>query len=414
MKIQLVLNYLLYALSFLFPRDKRKWVFGSYIIDQFVGNPKALYLYLQSDHPDIQAIWITGNGRIFRELREKGLKAYKKRSLAGLYHCLTAGVYVYNSFPADINYFTSGGAMLLNMWHGVGLKTIEFSITRGSLARCYHEKRAFYRIHMPWRFKRPDYLLSSSPFQSEPFSKAFRIPVDRCLNLGYPRNDVMLMPDSLRLERIRKYEHPETMTYITRLKGFRKVFIYMPTWRDSPTFLLKLELDLERINTIMQARGELMILKLHVNTTTDPMINLSNVWTLPWYLDVYLIFPYTHTLITDYSSVLYDFLLLPGKEVILYVYDMKRYLAEREFNYPFLPNVAGLLVEDTEALYAALATTVPLNSINNAADIRRKFWGDYNGHAARDLTVFMKEKLGLAAAPSQGRKTKQNHSKSGI
>jgi CDP-glycerol glycerophosphotransferase (TagB/SpsB family) len=394
--ITLCFNYLLFALSFSFPRRKHKWVFGNYVIDQFGDNPKYMFLYVRKYHPDIRAIWITRNERIYQELRQKGLEVYKTHSIHGLYHCLTAGVYLYNTFPADINYFTSGGALLVNMWHGVGLKTIEFSITRGSLANCYYHKLRGYRLHMPWRFKRPDYLLSSSPFQSAPFSKAFRIPEDRCLNFGYPRNDVMVMPEAVRLELLAKYDHPDTIPYIHKLRAFKKVLIYMPTWRDSPDFLRDLGLDMQRINAILRAKDELLILKMHVNTANIPVEGLSNIWIFPWNLDVYAIFPYTHTLITDYSSVLYDYILLPDKEVILFTFDMKKYLAEREFNYPFLPNVAGLVVEDLETFYQTLASCSPIASINDIDVIRRRFWGNYNGHAAKNLTVFIKEKLGLA------------------
>ncbi len=364
-------------------------------MDQFGDNPKYMFLYVQRQHPEIRAIWITRNARIYQQLRENGLEVYKKNTFKGFYHCLTAGVYVYNTFVFDINYFTSGGALLMNLWHGIGLKTIEFSIRHGSLAKCYHDKHWTFRLYMPWRFKRPDYLLSSSPFQSVPFAKAFRIPVERCINIGYPRNDAMLMLESDRLELIRKYEHPETMIYIMKLKPFKKVYVYMPTWRDSPTFLKDLGLDVQRINDILKKKNELMILKMHVNTANIPVEGMSNVWILPWYLDVYALFPYTHTLITDYSSVLYDYILLPDKEVILFVFDMEKYLSEREFNYPFLPNVAGLVVEDLDLFYAALASSEPLSSINDIVGIRKRFWGNYKGDAARDLTLFLKQKLGL-------------------
>lgn len=413
-QLKLGFNYLLYASSFLFPRNKQKWVFGNYIIDQFGDNPKYLFLYVQRYHPDLRAIWITRDERIYHELRQKGLEVHMKCSIRGLYHCLTAGVYIYNTFPQDINYFSSGDAMLLNMWHGVGLKTIEFSITRGSLVECYREKKLKYRLHMPWRFKKPDYLLSSSPFQSLPFAKAFRIPIERCLNIGYPRNDVMLMPEAVRLQLIQKYEHPDTIPFISKLQNFNKVYLYMPTWRDSPTFLADLGLDVQRINKLMQAKNELLIMKMHVNTANIPAEGLSNVWTLPWCLDVYTIFPYTHTLITDYSSVLYDYLLLPGKEIMLFVYDMENYLAEREFNYPFLPNVAGQVLKDLEAFYAALASTEALESINNTEEIRKRFWGNYKGHSAKELTVFLKRKLGLPESGFEELPLKQISSKSGI
>jgi len=392
------LSFLLYLTSYLFPRKKSKWVFGNYVTDQFGDNPKYLFLYLNKYHKDIRAIWITRDPRIVNELRSMGLEAYLKNSKRAVYHCLTAKVYFYSAFAEDINFFTSGGAMLINMWHGVGLKKIEFNMTRGSLADLYHKKKWRYRFNSPWRFKRPGYLLSSSPFQSIPFASAFRIPLDRCLNIGYPRNDVLLMPEAARQELISKFENKETIPYINKLKAFSKVLIYMPTWRDSPTFLKDLDLDFNKINSIMQAKNELLILKLHVNSANIPAAGLSNVWIFPWYLDVYSIFPYTHTLITDYSSVLYDYILLPEKEIILFIYDMEEYLDDREFNYPFLQHVAGKPVTNKEAFYEVLSATAPIESENDVEQIRKLFWGSYTGHASKALTVFVKEKLGLPEA----------------
>jgi CDP-glycerol glycerophosphotransferase (TagB/SpsB family) len=388
-------SFLLYLMSFLFPRHKFKWVFGNYITDQFGDNPKYLFLYLNKYHNNIRSIWITRDPRIVHELREMGLEVYLKNSKRGVYHCLTSKVYFYSAFAEDINFFTSGGAMLINMWHGVGLKKIEFNMTRGSLAGLYHKKKWKYRFSSPWRFKRPSYLLSSSPFQSIPFASAFRIPLHRCLNFGYPRNDVMMMPEQLRQQLIVKFENKETIPFINKLQAFSKVLIYMPTWRDSPTFLKDLELDFNKINSIMQVKNELLILKLHVNSANIPAEGLTNVWIFPWYLDVYTIFPYTHTLITDYSSVLYDYILLPEKEVILFIYDMEDYLADREFNYPFQPNVAGKLVTKKEDFYKVLSSTGPIESDNDVEQIRKLFWGRYNGHAAKELTQFVKDKLGM-------------------
>jgi CDP-glycerol glycerophosphotransferase (TagB/SpsB family) len=389
------LNYLFYFISFLFPRNNRKWVFGHYILNQFADNPKHLFLYVNKHHQDIRAIWITKDNRLLKELQQLGFEVYKAQSLQGVYHCLTAKAYFYSAYVADVNYFTSGGAMLINLWHGVGLKKIEFNITRGILADCYLRKKWTYRFCSPWRFKRPDYFLSSTPFQSIPFATAFRIPIERCLNIGYPRNDLMLMPEAVHLAKIARNEHPETLAYIGQLNRFSKVLIYMPTWRDSPNFFKELNLDYEQINSILKAKNEVLILKLHINTLSIQAIGLSNVWIFPSHLDVYNVFPYTHTLITDYSSVLYDYILLPDKEVILFVVDMENYIANWEFNYPFLPNVAGMVVDNKELLYQVLDSKSPVSSSNDIGALRYRFWGDYKGHAARDLSHFIKSQLGL-------------------
>lgn len=136
-------NYSLYLLSFLIPRDKKKWVFANYIIDAFNDNPKYLFIYVNQYCPDINAIYITPDPGVYIQLNKLGLKVYRKKSLRGIWHCLTAKVYFYNAYPADVNYYTSGCAILVNLWHGVGLKKIEFNIERGTLAERYQKKSFF-------------------------------------------------------------------------------------------------------------------------------------------------------------------------------------------------------------------------------------------------------------------------------
>jgi CDP-glycerol glycerophosphotransferase (TagB/SpsB family) len=334
---------------------------------------------------------------VYQDLLGKGLQVYKQESAKGVYHCLTAKVYFYNAFPEDINFFTSGGAMLVNLWHGIGLKKIEFNIERGLLADCYKHRKWKYRFCSPWRFKRPSYLLSSTDFQSRPFSSAFRIPLERCLNLGYPRNDVLCLPEAVRFKFIEQYESPETMKLLDQLRGYSKVLIYMPTWRESQSFLPDMDVDFHLVDEILRSRNALLILKLHINSVNVTTEGLSNVIILPYGVDVYAILPYTHTLITDYSSVLYDYLLLPGREVILFLFDLESYLEGCDFNYPFLENVAGKVITTVPELYETLRTESPLGSINDIDDIRSRFWGTYDGTASSKITGTIRSKLRISS-----------------
>jgi CDP-glycerol glycerophosphotransferase (TagB/SpsB family) len=160
----------------------------------------------------------------------------------------------------------------------------------------------------------------------------------------------------------------------------------MPTWRETKTsFLADTNIDFHLLNDILKKQGELLILKLHVNTSEkDTFSFLSNIVLLPAHIDVYCILPYTNTLITDYSSVLYDYILLPDKQVILYLFDLEEYLKHREFNYPFLSNVSGTLINSASDLYSAFSSD-KLSTVNNVNVIRDRFWGDYDGNASKRI-----------------------------
>ena len=79
---------------------------------------------MQEQHPEIQTIWITSSRRLVKRLRALSYSAYYKYSLKGLYHSLTAGVYVSTVNSNHINFFTSGRVFNVNLWHGISLKAM--------------------------------------------------------------------------------------------------------------------------------------------------------------------------------------------------------------------------------------------------------------------------------------------------
>ena len=80
-------------------------------------------------------------------------------------------------------------------------------------------------------------------------------------------------------------------------------------------------------------------------------------------------------LITDYSSILYDYLLIPNKQVILYLYDYEEYVHERDFYYPFDENVVGKRVTTFEDLLKVIVEQNYKMSEQERAFILSKFWG---------------------------------------
>lgn len=378
------MGYLFYPFSFLFPRSRKVWVFGSFR-GAFNQNAKYLFVYVSEQIPEICAVWISYKNSVVREIRSKGLKAYSLFSIPGLYYALRGKYYFFNDYSSDICYFTSGGTVKVNLWHGVGLKKIEFSIENGPLADRYVHKVFRERYFYPFVYQQPDYFLSSTDFQSVKFAQAFRIPIEKCLNLGYPRNDVLLWEEEQRKKFIGKYEPLVTKELIDRIHKYKKVYLYMPTWRDSQKELFSTHLDVKKLDSFMQETNSLFLFKPHPIMKIEPGIfgKSFHLMLLDSHVDIYTLLPYTQVLITDYSSILYDYLLMENKDAILYLYDYDTYIRERDFNYPFLENVAGTVVYDFEALLQVMKDENYDRS--NYACINERFWGNYRGDAAAGI-----------------------------
>ena len=386
--------YLIYPFSFLLPRSRRKYVFGSYR-GSFADNAKYLFIYsVENGDKDIRYIWLSTSRATVRKVRCLGLPAYWVLEPRGVWHALTSKYWFFNSYTSDIMFCLSGGACCVNLWHGVGLKRTEFNTVSGPLADRYSKKNKYDVFCHPESFRRPDWLLTSTPFQTSMFAKAFRLPDSKCLELGYPRNWILNADENARSEFVDLYEPAQTRELIESIKDrYDKVFVYMPTWRDSQRTVFTQSMDLERLNGILAAKNSLLILKPHANVIlTETIGSLSNIILANPKSDIYPILPYAHVLITDYSSILYDWLLMEGKDVILYLYDYKEYVRERDFYYPFDENVVGCKAYTFDDLCSLIDSGLYQINPDERKHIVEKFWGKTaRFNSSQEILDFIKD-----------------------
>ena len=317
--IRKTLQYFLLGISYCCIRNKIKWVFGCHT--GFMDNPKYLMLQRVSLYP-CTCYWISSSKEDVIKVQKIGLKAYHKNSILGIYHCLTAGVYIYSHDLYDINKWLSGGAKRICLWHGVGIKKI------GGKTLSKHSYGQY-----------PDIFLSTSPFMTTHFKYYLHLPdTTNIIESMYPRCEILLYPNHKLIDHIKKYEGENMMNFVNRLKTYNKVYLYMPTWRDDKRdFISYSEIDFEQLNQILEQQNSLFILKLHPNTnlTIQAITQYNNIHILQKSIDIYPILPFTDVLITDYSSIYYDYLLL-NKDVILFLFDFDNYLKNcRDLAYDF-------------------------------------------------------------------------------
>lgn len=370
-----IICYLIYPFSFLFPRSSRRLAFGSYR-GGFSDNSKYLFIYAVEHYRDLDCCWLSVNRKTVQYVRSLGLPAYWVLSPIGAWKALRAKYWFVNSYSSDIMYCLSGNATVVNLWHGVGLKRCEFNIKDGALADRYVRQTFKERFYYPSIFRRPDYLLSSTPFQTTMFASAFRIPTDKCLELGYPRNVILKKSKDEILQFVKRYEPQTTDELIARIRQFDKVYIYMPTWRDSQKNIFAQHLDLRKLSETLKSQNAVLLLKPHPNAFVGTIYQAENLILLSGTIDIYSVLPFTDVLITDYSSILYDYIIMPGKDVILYLYDYEEYIRERDFYYPFDENVVGKRVATFEDLLKVIVEQNYKMSEQKRAFILSKFWGD--------------------------------------
>ncbi len=324
--------YLSLGFSYFVPRKKNIWLFGG-VAAAFSDNVKYLFIYVTENCPDLRAIWISKNRDTVRSIKAKGFEAYYKYSIKGIYYPLIGNCYFFFDTVSNINFWTSGGAVKVNLWHGVPIKKIEFDIKNRPTFNLSFKSRFLHPSH----YAQSHYILSTSKKVSELFASAFRVDLEKCLALGYPRNEILSYSEDEILTFVEKYEPAQTKTLIKKIKEYKKVFVYMPTWRDNGRDFVKAAgIDFGILNNILKKKNYCLILKLHHRTKLPLNFESNkNIFLFDNQSDIYPILPFTDCLITDYSSIYFDYKLM-RKEVILFPFDKEDYLSkDRDMYYSY-------------------------------------------------------------------------------
>ncbi|MGI2215214.1 CDP-glycerol glycerophosphotransferase family protein [Shewanella oncorhynchi] len=377
---EVILGYPLLFVSYLTPRTTKKILVGCHT--EFNDNSKYFYLLAREKAVDKEIIWIANSIEVAKKMTDMGYVSYFKWSLTGLYHCLTSKYYIYCFHLIDINLWTSGNTVIINLWHGIPLKHIEFTAKNSKSSKAYNTKSIISRIFVLYIFIRPDFLISSSRKMSEYYQKAFRIRnVQNIVELGMPRCDMFFLGEKKRKSFLTNSAEKDIALQL--IPKFSKTFVYMPTWRDYD-FLQDLAFDFDVFNVFFKKHNFLLIFKLHPATKLTNNCTYSNINFVEPSVDIYPILPYTDCLITDYSSIYYDYLLL-GKEVILFPFDKVRYLNEdRGFIEDFDTAMPGKRVYSIPELMESL-TQENFLSPDELAKVVEDKWGCYSGNAVDDI-----------------------------
>lgn len=385
--LDLMFGYLIYPFSFLTLRDFQKWVIGNKT--GYCDNSKYLIHYIKQNYSDqIHCIWIAQNDVERDTLRSLGFEAYTKWSWYGLFHCLTASAYFYSSNVSDINYWACGHAKKINMWHGVGIKKLGLK----SDGLVYNPYSKFNRLVTPYNYDKPTVFITTSDLMDQHFRDCYALSCRDTRQIGYPRCDFMLQKRPIIRKHIEYYEDKDCLKLVDTFRNYKKVFIYMPTFRDDQSdFILLSGIDFDDLNNCLYQLNYLLLLKIHPATRMnyDKISTCSNIIQLDKHMDIYPILPFTDVLITDYSSIYYDYILMEDKRVILFPFDYESYIKNsRDLAYDYMEYMPGRKVKSYEGLVEAIEQGG--YEIECRTWLIEQFWGNNYIDASEKIVSYVK------------------------
>ena len=382
----------IYFISFLFPRKKKIWLFGSTFGSRFADNPKYFFLYVSNlENTEIKPIWISKNKNIINELKKKGYNAYYVYSLKGLFYCAIGKIYIFDNYSKDIFFWLSGNAKKINLWHGIPLKKINHDNIFDKIRNPDKKIHKLKNILRYFQDEKPNhFILSTSENISKFFVSAFKVNEKNVINTGYPRNDSLFDYNNYMLE----FDN-EFIFKINQISKNRKIIFYMPTFRNSEYKIFDL-VNFSDFNNFLIENNLILLIKVHPKSLIKKEfenVKYENILIIDSNQDPYPLLKITDILITDYSSIYFDFLLL-NKPIIFFNYDLNEYISEsRELYYDYNSMTPG----DKAINYSQLIDSI--NSLINGADNFEekrleilKYSFDYNdGYSSKRLYEFIKK-----------------------
>jgi CDP-glycerol glycerophosphotransferase len=304
-------------------------------------NPYAIFLYLLDNEKfaDFTHIWVINDEKnIPSALKSKMNVVFISRNSFLYWFYLATAKYLINNTSFPDYFIRRPEQKYLNTWHGTPLKTLGLDVPTPFFAHQNITRNFLHTTHM----------LSPNDFTTKILLEKYDIKElyqGLFAKTGYPRIDISLNNTDKQKDILRNK---------LGITNELPVVLYAPTWRggnvskatfDYEQFVEDIK-KLSVLQCVLIFRGhyflsENVLSKLDLNVTiADQSIDASELLSI------------TDILITDYSSIFFDFLPLK-RSILLYTYDMEQYTKERGL-YFSMEDMPGRLCKDIDELINTL------------------------------------------------------------
>lgn len=330
--------------------DEKLIIFGCFNGRSYCDSPKAIYNYLINNEKfnEYKFVWAFKNPEEHKFLENKKNTKVINIKSKDFFKTLGKAKYWIFNYKIQDYIFTKPNQVFVQCWHGTPLKRLGCDLEHFDNAmNSISEIRNRYHIEA----SKFSYFISPSKFATEKFISAWDLQrinkTEIILEEGYPRNDFLINYTEKDIDRIKKSLNLENNN--------KKILLYAPTYRDNQhsvnigyTYDTKVDFDKlkERLSEeyiILFRAHWLVAQEFDFEKYKDFIIDVSN------YDDINELYVISDMLITDYSSVFFDYANLK-RPIIFYMYDLEAYRDDIRGFYLNLEELPGNIIKDENEL----------------------------------------------------------------
>lgn len=331
----LLTGIFLSPISWIISKNKKRIIFNSTINSCYDYNSKYLFEYFLKNYPEYEVKYVLNN-KSLKEKLEKEIGNYfiDTFSLKNIIYCLKAYTWITSSLETPLGgIFLRLNRLVIHLGHGTPFKNIGFMEKNISIVK------KIYYILIRNNFS---YFLSTSHNFDKIMCNFLNVPLKRIFTNGQPRNDSIFVNKKEFLKN--NFVIKEASTNI----------LYAPTWRQkTETILFPFpDIDYKKLEKYLKENNINIFLRIHPSFESEineEILKIKGIYVFNSKLaeDITEYLSCFDMLITDYSSIFIDYLLL-NRPILFLPYDIKEYNEEIGFTIDFEKHTPGSKVYDLE------------------------------------------------------------------
>lgn len=368
----IVINLFICFLSKIFPIDKNKVVYipahfhvkgnGFYLMEEWIKVPEFRHFYLCNSFQTCTKDF------------DKNNVTFCSFGLKFIYHLATAGYLIRESEYNSIGIINNPKTIVVQLWHAAGaFKKFGLDIRNRSIMLKFFRKQDM---------KRWDVIFCSSDELKDIYARAFgNVDKNKIVVSGLPRNDYLFKLNE------KRFSTRKNMNITTN----EKVILYAPTFRDK-----KIASDYKFIYNLIDfftrtfKEDYILAIRLHPiipKKVKDEIHYNSRILDFDK-LDTELALVVSDILITDYSSIIFDFALLE-KPILFYAPDLATYYDKRGFYFKYNEFVPGPILYTPEELFDFISNMNYREIASRVKIFKKKFNPYFDGYNSKSALSYI-------------------------